>query len=234
MMPRPARPQPAAPRGHHSASAGLPAPLPRAFYDRPAVTVAPELLNKVVVGPGGRAARLVEVEAYEGSLDPGSHAFRGRTKRNGTMWGPPGRLYVYLSYGVHWCANAVCGPEGTASAVLLRAAEPIAGLDAMRAVRWPGGPDTGGPDTGGPGRNDRDLCRGPGRLCQAMGWTGAMDGADLVTGCSEVWIGHDGTAPPSRPTVTGRVGLSAGAEFPWRWVVPDSPWASGRRRQAAD
>ncbi len=108
--------------------------LPRAFYDRDALAVAPELLNKVLVA-GNVRARLVEVEAYLGTIDPGSHSFRGETPRNGTMFRRPGLLYVYFTYGMHWCANAVCGPGSTPTAVLLRAAAPLAGLDLMRERR---------------------------------------------------------------------------------------------------
>ena len=191
----------------------LPA-LPRDFYRRDPRVVAPELLNKVLVH-GGRAGRIVEVEAYAGGEDPGSHAFRGPTARNATMFGPPGLLYVYLSYGIHWCANAVCGDEGQGVAVLLRALAPLAGVEEMRAVR-------------GVAR-DRDLCSGPGRLCQALGLTRAHDGADLVTADRGPYIGDDSTPPPPDPANTRRVGLTAGAEHPWRWHVPGDPNVSRAR-----
>ena len=195
-----------------------PAPLPRGFYRRDPRVVAPELLNKVLV-VGGRSGRIVEVEAYAGGEDPGSHAFRGRTPRNASMFGPPGLLYVYRSYGVHWCANAVCGDEGVGVAVLLRALAPLTGLDGMRAAR--------------PGiRRDRDLCSGPGRLCQALGLTGAHDGADLVTGERGPFLADDGTPPPAAPANTNRVGLTRGAEHPWRWYVPGDPNVSRGRPSA--
>ena len=108
--------------------------MPRSFYDRDATEVAPDLLNKLMVA-GGRAGRIVEVEAYRGSEDAASHAFRGPSRRNATMFGPPGHLYVYFSYGVHWCANAVCLPRGTAHAVLLRALAPVEGVEEMRVAR---------------------------------------------------------------------------------------------------
>jgi DNA-3-methyladenine glycosylase len=194
------------------------APVPRAFYRRDPRLVAPELLNKVLVA-GERSGRIVEVEAYAGGDDPGSHAFRGRTARNASMFGPPGLLYVYRSYGIHWCANAVCGDEGVGVAVLLRALAPLAGLDAMRAAR--------------PGiRRDRDLCSGPGRLCQAMGVTRAHDGADLVAADRGVYLADDGTPPPPAPANTCRVGLTRGAEHPWRWYVAGDPNVSRGRPSA--
>jgi DNA-3-methyladenine glycosylase len=168
--------------------------LRRAFYDRDALAVAPELLNKILVA-GPVRARLVEVEAYRGRDDPGSHAYRGPTARNATMFGPPGHLYVYLSYGMHWCANAVCGPGHTPHAVLLRAATPIAGLDVVRERRKTA-------------RRERDYCRGPGSLGQAFGFDRSCDGVDLVRG--PVRIVDDGVPPPSRPGVSRRVGLGPG------------------------
>lgn len=190
-------------------------PLPRDFYRRDPRVVAPELLNKVVV-VGRRSGRIVEVEAYAGGEDPGSHAYRGRTPRNASMFGPPGLLYVYRSYGIHWCANAVCGEEGVGVAVLLRALAPLTGVDEMRVAR------------AGITR-DRDLCSGPGRLCQALGITGAHDGADLVTADPGPFLADDGTPPPSVPGNTCRVGLTNGADRPWRWYVPGEPNVSRGR-----
>jgi DNA-3-methyladenine glycosylase len=169
--------------------------------------VAPELLNKVlVVGPC--QGRIVEVEAYAGAEDPGSHAYRGPTRRNATMFGPPGHLYVYFTYGMHWCANAVTATEGIAHAVLLRALVPLEGLVEMRARRRRA-------------RSDRDLCRGPARLCEALGITGEHDGWDLTVRSPDgPWIADDGTPPPVEPGVSVRIGLTRGAEHPWRWYVP--------------
>src|SRR5436190_7143702 len=184
--------------------------LGRAFYRRDSRVVAVELLNKVLVH-GERAGRIVEVEAYCGAEDPGSHAYRGMTRRNATMFGPAGGLYVYFTYGMHWCANAVCGDEGEGVAVLLRALAPLEGLDLMRASR------------GAAARRDRDLTSGPAKLCQAFGIDGTYDGADLVSGDRGVTIVDDGVRPPRRPGNSVRIGLTAGAEHPWRWYVPGDP-----------
>jgi DNA-3-methyladenine glycosylase len=186
--------------------------LPRAFYRRDPRQVAPELLGTLLVY-GPLAARIVEVEAYCGAEDAGSHAVRGMTKRNATMFGPPGRLYVYFTYGMHWCANVVCGEEGEGVAVLLRAAEPVAGLEVMRGRRVKA-------------RRDRDLLSGPARLCQAYDLTGVEDGADLVTASHGVTIVDDGTPPPAHPAVSTRIGLRVGTEHPWRWCTPGSPHLS--------
>ncbi len=192
--------------------------LTRAFYDRDPRELAPALLNKLLVSTesGTRlAARIVEVEAYCGSADPASHAFRGRTERNATMFGRPGRLYVYFVYGMHWCANVVAdAPAGDAGAVLLRAAVPVAGLDVMR-VRRPAA------------RRDRDLCAGPARLASAFGIDRRHDGIDLVRG--PIGIHDDGTAPPARPRRTVRVGLRPGRgdRERWRWYVPGVAEVSG-------
>ena len=191
--------------------------LERDFYRRDPREVAPELLNKLLVRRASdgeasedRVGRIVEVEAYCGGIDPGSHAYRGMTARNRTMFGPPGGLYVYFTYGMHWCANAVCGEEGEGLAVLLRALAPVAGVDAMRAVR---------PRA----RRDRDLCSGPAKLCQALGLGREFDGADLVNGDRGVVVGDDSTPPPAELAQTTRVGLSAGGDHPWRWHVPGDP-----------
>ncbi|HTJ74710.1 MAG TPA: DNA-3-methyladenine glycosylase [Acidimicrobiales bacterium] len=181
--------------------------LPRRFFRADSRDLAPLLLNKVLVR-GERAGRIVEVEAYAGGLDPASHAYRGRSPRNATMFGPPGHLYVYFTYGMHFCANVVCGEEGEASAVLLRALTPISGLAEMRVARGPAA------------RADRDLCSGPGKLCQALGIDRSFDGADLVTGDRGVAVVDDGTPAPVAPGTSGRIGLSVAAEVPWRFYVP--------------
>ncbi len=199
-------------------------PLDRSFFGRDSRVVAPELLNKMLVcrhplGNGHdarsraaepRAGRIVEVEAYAGAEDPGSHGYRGRTERTVTMFGPPGYLYVYFIYGMHWCANAVCGDDGVCSAVLIRALAPTDGLEAMRSERPAA-------------RRDRDLCSGPAKLCQALGINGDDDGSDIVAGDRGLQIADDGTPPPTEPGQSRRIGLSAGIEHPWRWFVPGDP-----------
>jgi DNA-3-methyladenine glycosylase len=176
--------------------------------------VAPELLNKLIVAED-RVARIVEVEAYCGEEDPASHAYGGKTARNSVMFGPPGRLYVYFTYGMHWCANVVCGPEGLARAVLLRAASPVFGLDEMRLAR---------PRA----RRDVDLCNGPAKLCQAMGIDGSMNGTELIDARGRLAIFDDGVDPPPTPGVGPRVGISAGTDLPWRWWVDGDSCVSAR------
>ena len=200
-------------------------PLPRSFYARTALDVAPELLNKVLVR-GRRAARIVEVEAYEGANDPSSHGYRGITNRNRTMFGPPGHLYVYFTYGMHHCANVVCGEEGVCSAVLLRAVAPLTGEDIMRRAR-----------TAASRRRSTkplrviDLCSGPARLCQAFGLDRRHDGVDLVPPAAAspfrarlpVFIVDDGTPPPDQPRRSGRIGVSRAPSRPWRFYVAGDP-----------
>ena len=189
-------------------------PLPRDFYRRDPRDVAPELLHKVLVS-GSCRGLIVEVEAYCGGADPASHAFRGPTRRNATMFGPPGHLYVYFTYGMHWCANAVCGDDGEGVAVLLRALRPVAGEDDM----WPRRPAA---------KRERDLCSGPARLCQALALDGSHDGDDLVTGVGGATIEDDGFDPPGEVVRTTRVGISVATEELWRWYVGGDPNVSRR------
>lgn len=189
--------------------------LPRSFYHRDARCVAPELLNKVLVSADGRSGRIVEVEAYCGSIDPAAHTFRGKTKRNATMFGRAGFMYVYFTYGMHWCCNAVCGDEGDGSGVLLRALEPMTGLEHMRIAR---------PRA----RRDRDLCSGPGRLTQALGIFGAHNGIDLVAAQDGFTIVSDGTMPPQDPVAGQRIGISRGKDLLWRWRIADNGHVSRR------
>ena len=188
----------------------------------PVLDVAPRLLGGLLTA-GGVTVRLTEVEAYAGEQDPGSHAFRGRTPRTRVMFGPAGFAYVYFSYGMHWCLNVVTGPEGAASAVLLRAGAVVDGLEQALLRR--------------PGVRERDLCRGPARLTRTLGITGELDGADLLDPASGLRLELPAGAPPD--VLSGpRVGVSGdGAAFPWRFWVDDpsvSPYraAAPRRRPA--
>jgi len=190
--------------------------LPRSFYRRDPLEVAPELIG-ALVEHDGRRARVVEVEAYRGTDDPASHAYRGPTPRTAVMFGPPGHLYVYLSYGMHWCANVVCGVDGVAGAVLLRAAAPEHGIEVMRRARPVA-------------RRDRDLASGPAKLCQAMGIDRRHDGADLVAADRGVTVTTDGWTPPVAPATSPRIGISAAADRPWRWYLPGDPNVSARPR----
>lgn len=191
--------------------------LPRSFYDRRSSTVAPDLLGRVLAlrsADGVRlAATIVETEAYE-PHDPASHAYRGPTARNAVMFGEPGHLYVYLTYGMHHCMNAVTGRVGEGMAVLLRAAEPIVGMDVMRARR---------------GRESvRDLCSGPAKLCQAFGVDRSFDGADLVRG-RELFIAEGSPVPKARIIAGPRVGIRVGTNFLWRFSVAGDPFVSRAR-----
>jgi DNA-3-methyladenine glycosylase len=194
--------------------------LPRSFFARDSRELAPDLLNKLLVHDdaefGRLAVRLVEVEAYAGEEDPGSHAYRGETPRNRVMFGPPGHLYVYFTYGMHWCANVVCGDTGWASAVLLRGGAPAEGIEIMRARRHAA-------------RRDRDLASGPAKLTQALAITGAQNGVDLVRG--PVRLVDDGVPPPRRPGRSTRVGLRPGEgdTARWRWFVRGDPNVSPGR-----
>jgi DNA-3-methyladenine glycosylase len=187
--------------------------LPRSFYEGDPCDVAVQLLNKVLV-MGEQSGRIVEVEAYRGAEDPASHAFRGRTARNDVMFGPAGHLYVYFTYGMHYCCNAVCGEEGVAGAVLIRALEPLSGLDVMRDRRRKVGMD------------DRHLASGPAKLCQALGIDREMDGADLTDPSGSVRIVDDGVAPPIEPDAGTRIGIRMGVESPWRWWIRGNPHVS--------
>jgi DNA-3-methyladenine glycosylase len=189
--------------------------VPRSTLAADGRAVAPLLLNKLLAH-GDVVGRIVEVEAYAGFEDPASHAYRGETPRTQVMFGPPGHLYVYFSYGMHWCANVVCGEEGTATAVLVRAVAPVEGIEVMRTRRLAA-------------RRDRDLTNGPAKVCQALAIDGEHDGADLVTGDRGVRLLDDGTPPPADPAVSTRIGISVGVEHEWRWYVPDDPYVSSAR-----
>ena len=212
-----------APAGAGELPPGALDPLPAGWYLQPLLEIAPGLLGRLLVhdAPEGLAAvRIVEVEAYGGvGEDPASHAHRGRTPRNAPMFGPGGRLYVYCSYGMHWCTNVVCGPPGTAAAVLLRAGEPVLGeelmlarhLAARRAGRRP---------------TRRDLARGPGRLSRALGLAGWANGADLARGPVRLTAGWPASA--GEVAWTPRIGISAATDRPWRALIAGSPYVSRR------
>jgi DNA-3-methyladenine glycosylase len=198
---------------------GLTAVLTRDLLSRPVLDVAPLLLGSTVTA-GGVTVRLTEVEAYAGERDPGSHAFRGRTPRTAVMFGPAGRAYVYFTYGMHWCVNVVTGPDGEASAVLLRAGEVVDGLDQAQARR--------------PGVRPRDLCRGPARLTRTLGLTGEHDGTDLLDPSAAVQLRAAPAAPEAGRVRTGpRVGVAgAGAPTPWRFWLDGEPTVSTYRAAA--
>lgn len=195
-------------------------PLPRAFFDRPVLTVAADLLGRTLVHDtheGTVELRLTEVEAYDGATDPGSHAHRGRTARNATMFGPPGHMYVYFTYGMHWCANLVCGPAGIASGVLLRGGEVIAGADLARVRRTTS-------------RKDTDLASGPARLARSMGLDGTWNGTDTCVPNGDLRVLY-GAVPPRDTIRTGpRTGVGGGgATQPWRFHIAGDPTVSPYR-----
>ncbi|MBG7606276.1 MAG: DNA-3-methyladenine glycosylase [Actinobacteria bacterium] len=183
--------------------------LPASWFQRDAPVVGRELLNKVLVSrvPGDEvvAGRIIEVEAYTQD-DPASHTFGGPTPRNRVMFGPPGRLYVYLSYGIHHCANVVTAQDGVGQALLLRAVTPVHGIETIRLRRH--------------GRPDRELVDGPGKLCEAFAIDLGHYGTNLTDTHSPVTVIDDGMEPPSTPVIGPRIGISKGVETPWRFRVP--------------
>jgi DNA-3-methyladenine glycosylase len=217
--------------------------LPRETFAGSAVAVAPALLGCVIeheTPEGLVAVALTEVEAYHGQADPASHAYRGQTRRNAVMFGPPGHAYVYFTYGMHFCVNLVCLPEGTASAVLLRAGRVVEGADLATARRTAAGPQ------------GRDLARGPARLCQALGIAREQNGADVCAPGSPLRVRWPDPAeaglPGAQASGTGagdgavtagpaelagaaiscgpRVGVSAAGERPWRFWITGDPTVS--------
>jgi DNA-3-methyladenine glycosylase len=188
--------------------------VPRSLLAADPIQVAPQLLGKLL-RRGAMTGRIVEVEAYRGSSDAASHAFRGRTERNATMFGPPGHLYVYFTYGMHYCANVVCWPSGEAGAVLVRALAPLSGLEEMAARRFAA--------RSAISWRQEDLCSGPAKLCQAFALDRSADGFDLIDGKEGLDLLDDGTPPPKMPAVGTRIGLAETCEArdePWRWWVP--------------
>jgi DNA-3-methyladenine glycosylase len=192
-------------------------PVQAKFYARPTEEVARRLLGRILVSDiGGRArrtaGRIVEVEAYVGPHDPACHAYgHRRTARTEPLYGPPGTAYVYFTYGMHWCLNAVTEVDGYPAAVLIRALEPLAGLETMRRRRG--------------GVPDRALCAGPARLCEALGVTGALNGVSLQR--SPLRIVKNGMAPRRTAVISGpRIGITRAIDWPLRFYLKDSPWVS--------
>jgi DNA-3-methyladenine glycosylase len=220
----------------------MPSPVRRTLLAGPVLDVAPRLLGMVLrrtTEEGTVAVRLTEVEAYDGPNDPGSHAYRGETPRTAVMFGPPGHLYVYFTYGMHFCMNVVAGPDGKPSAVLLRAGEIIEGIDLARERR---GFTTLGSAIGAASvtsvasvgeaaksraksHPDRDLARGPARMCVALGIGRADNAVDLLGRGSAIQLlpgpGFDG-----EPVTGPRVGLREAADWPWRFSIPGDPTVS--------
>ena len=211
-------------------------PLPRDFFARPSVQLAPDLLGCVLehsTAEGVVAVELTEVEAYAGQADPASHAYRGRTARNAVMFGPPGHAYVYFTYGMHFCVNLVCLGAGTASAVLLRAGQVIEGEELARARRTKGRPDVAR-------LAGRDLARGPARLCQALAIDRSLDGADVCAPGSPLRVrwqleepGTTGRSGDKSISSGPRVGVSAAAEVPWRFWLEGEPSVSAYKPYVA-
>lgn len=199
-------------------------PLPREFFDRPVLEVAPDLLGRTLVrttDEGPIELRLTEVEAYAGAIDPGSHAFRGRTARNAVMFGPPGHAYVYFTYGMWHCLNLVCGPEGEASGVLLRAGEIRTGAELTHKRRLSA-------------RHDRELAKGPARLATALDIDRSLDGTDVCAGLGEPLAILTGTPAAADQVRSGpRTGVGGdGAHQPWRYWIAGDPSVSPYRAHA--
>lgn len=203
--------------------------LSPSFYARPTLEVAADLIGMVLVheAPDGVAAgRVVEVEAYIGEDDPACHAAPGPTPRNQPLYGPPGLAYVYFNYGVHWLVNAVTEPQGQPAAVLIRALEPLAGIEVMRRRRAPRTGNGAGEWRG----RDADLCRGPGNLTRALAITGAQNRQPLHEGALRIERPASRLAPLGPVTWSPRIGIRVGTEHRWRAYVAGHPAVSGRPR----
>ena len=195
------------------------APVPRTFFNPSAAIVAPRLLGHFLVrqtSEGTMTSLIVETEAYVID-DPACHGYGGESARNRSMYGPPGRAYVYFIYGVYWCVNAVCRPKGIAEAVLIRAVEPVAGIDLMRKRR--------------PVAHDKQLTNGPGKLCTALAINRTLDGADLCDAPSPLWIArnpdHKKLLLDKGPMITTtRIGITKAAHLPLRFYLSGSAWVS--------
>jgi|SRR5947209_4471088 len=200
--------------------------LRRSFFIRGPREVCPELLGKVILRKQGRkllAGRIVEVEAYLGADDAAAHAAAGRTARNDILFGPPGYAYVYFIYGVHYCLNISCMPEGDAGCVLIRALEPVAGIQEMAKAR-----DLQDLDLKSP-RNLQKLASGPGKLCEALGITRERDnGKYMLSPGSDLQVVNDGFKT-GKVAVTSRIGITKSADLPLRYLIADSPFVSAKR-----
>ena len=189
--------------------------MPRSFLARSAEEVAPELLGSLLScdsAEGRTVLRITEVEAYAGARDPASHAFRGMTPRNAVMFGPAGHLYVYFTYGMHFCVNVVCGEEGESAAVLLRAGQVVEGVELARSRRPAGA-------------KDRDLARGPARLTQALGLGRGDNGANLCDG-GRLSLRCGEPVPPEEICSGPRTGIAVAADVPWRFWIDGDPTVS--------
>ncbi len=200
--------------------------LSREFFNRDAVTVARELLGKLLIRREGRkllAGRIVEDEAYLGQDDPAAHAYAGRTARNFVLFGPPGHAYVYFIYGNHYCLNVSCMPEGQGEGVLFRAMQPVFGIEAMsqaRGLELPSSPRI--PQL-------RAISSGPGRMSEALDITRERDNnKDLTSGQSDLWLADDGFRP-DEIIATPRVGITKAVEQPLRFAIAGNPYVSGKR-----
>jgi len=196
-------------------------PTKPAFFLRDAQELGRDLLGRVLLHetPSGTlSAIIVETEAYD-ETDPASHSCHGRTDRNQMMFEAGGHAYIYRSYGMHWCLNVAAGKPGFGSAVLIRALKPIAGLEHMRKNRQVKSNKL---------VCDRDLCRGPGRLCQALGLSGTQNGVDMITGTLRFVTPTGFRKPPV--LATPRIGISKAIDTPWRFCIPYEPYVSGPKR----
>lgn len=197
----------------------MPRVLPRRFYARPADAVAPDLLGCVIESEtpeGVVGVRLTEVEAYAGEDDPASHAWRGPTPRTAVMFGEPGHVYVYFTYGMHWCANLVCASDGVAAAVLLRAGEVVAGEDLARTRRGAKPPR-------------HRLASGPANLARALGLDGAWHGHDVTSPRGPLRVRSGTTVEPGAVVAAPRVGITRAADVPWRFGLAGDPTVSAPR-----
>ena len=195
--------------------------LKRSFYKRDVLTVAQELLGKILVKSDHKfllAAKIVEVEAYDGSVDQAAHTYIGKTKRNEIMFGEGGYLYVYFTYGAHYCCNVVTGQAGQGTAILIRALEPLAGIEQMYINRY------------GKFLSDQkskyNLTSGPGKVCKALEITRVNYGEDLVSG--QIYLLHQRKLPDDRIIRTKRIGIRKSTELEWRFYIKDNPFVSKR------